>query len=110
MGIVTEVAEDAVGISTSTWLTLGCCAAIATAALLYHHHVFKSGEAACKAEYTAAADNQKVAAQIEIAKIGDKYAIINEKLHESPIFMRPVSPLVGAAISGMPQPHPNRAK
>ncbi len=110
MGIITEVAEDAVGISMTTWLTLGCCAAIATAALLYHHHIFKSGEDACRAEYTAAADNQTVAAQIEITKIGDKYAIINEKLHESPIFMRPVSPLVGAAIGSMREPSQHRAK
>lgn len=73
---------------------------------IWHHTIYKSGYQACEVVYRAAADAQKAKADAEIAKIGEKYAPIHEKLRQSPDYMRPVSPLVGSIIGGLPTPAP----
>ena len=80
-------------------------AAIGVVYGVWHHTIYKAGEDACQARYTAAAAAQATKANKEIVTIGDKYAQIDQKLQKSAGFMRPVSPLVADAIGRMPSPH-----
>ena len=105
MGVVTDVAESAVGISASTWFTVGLLAIFSTAVLVYHHHVYESGFAACNAAYKAGAEKQAASAQLKIKAIGNEYAVIETSLLESPVFAKPASSLVSDAIGRMPEPH-----
>ncbi len=94
----------------SFWLQFGLVAASVAAVgggvWYVHHHIYQSGYDARVAEEKAAADKAAADAQAKIAKIGDKYAPIHEKLRQSPDYMRPVSPLVGSAIGSLPNPAP----
>jgi len=72
---------------------------------LWHHHIYKAGEDACQARYTAAAAQQATKANKEIATEKVKYAQLDQDLQKSTGFSHPVSPLVADAIGRMPAPH-----
>lgn len=105
MGDAVDVAEGAVGISTWVWVILVLLGLSAGGLFLYHHHVYNEGYSGCLADFKAADDKQKAAAQIEIAKIGDKYAQIDKDMQKSADFTHPASPLIVAAVASMPSPH-----
>lgn len=88
------------------YLVIGLIAASGLAYGFWHHAVYKSGYNACEASFKLASDKQKDTAQKEITKIGDKYEEIRTDLRKNPDYMRPVSPLVGSAISRMPNRTP----
>lgn len=81
-------------------------AAVAGAILWHDHKVDMGGYNRAMAEVKAAAYEQAATAQQEIAKIGDKYAEKRKILRADPDYLRPVSPLVGHAIDGLPAPSP----
>lgn len=72
---------------------------------LWHHSIYKAGEVACEARYTAAAATQAASAQAQIATEKVKYDQINQDIQKGTGFARPVSPLAGSAIGRMPSPH-----
>ncbi len=82
-------------------------AAIGAVYGLWHHTIYKSGEDACQARYTAAAAAQATKATKEIVTLGAKYAKIDQTMQQSAGFTRPVSPLVADAIGRLPNPSPH---
>lgn len=76
---------------------------------IWHHTVYKSGEDACQARYTAATVAQNATAQKQILTIGGKYVQIESDISKKDGFSVPVSPLVADTIGRMPDPSP-RAK
>ena len=71
-----------------------------------HHRIFQDGYDQCTMEVKAATTIRETTSRIEIAKIGDKYAEVREKLRAEPDYLRPASPLVASTIGRMPKPNP----
>lgn len=97
----------ALGLAWQLAIEAALFAGVAGAVWAVHHHIDAQGYGRCQAEYKAAADLQAGTAQAEIVKGNMKYAEISKSLRAESGYLRPVSPLVGAAIGRLPQPSPS---
>lgn len=82
----------------------GMVVALAVAFTLWKDSIREEGRQEIRLEVAAEKEKRDREAAIQIAQMRSKYAENRQKLRQSPDYMRPACPLVGAVIDSLPRP------